>query len=318
MVSANEPRSVPISGPWARSRLLLQRCCLVEFLVLVVLHLVINVCFLRANQFPFSPWHPDDFSTLSFSSWSQLGVFWIRPVSTYLYVILSILGQDWFFAAVNVLMVLYPLLMFLFALELFRFERRWTTAYWATLVAFGVVIFSLSAMPRLARHLGLVTDLSSCTLGVAACMCVLRALSTSGGRSLCYSAAAIVLDLASGLAKEDFLHIPLALAGILILRNMRLRQSWRPKLTELGLLMALAISVAGVFLYNRHFQNPHTNGGRHYTIDLSPGSLWTTFLTSHRLLDDAKLIERLSVAAAVAVMLLWRKSALPMLVLIAT
>jgi len=86
-------------------------------------YVLIQFVFLPDNTFLSFPVHHDDYAILSHTSSNDLRLRPIRPVSSFVLAVLSMMGIDVFYTALHVMTVLYITLVLALLLELFDMRK---------------------------------------------------------------------------------------------------------------------------------------------------------------------------------------------------
>ena len=254
-------------------------------LAYVFLHFVV----MPGNRLVSFPVHHDDYNNLAHTR-IALRMPLVRPVSTLALVLLSCAGITTYYLALHALTVSYVFLVFVFVIRFFevRSVRLVQVACAAT------VVFSFEHVVEYYKYTGLITNLVSANLGVAAFLCVLQYCRTNRWLALLLG---LLFSAGSLLAKEDFiLAILLVPAAAAFVGGER--SAWKRGLFVVAILAVLSAVAYGVFVAHNPFVASHSGT---YKSVFSPSSLAATtvrYLTFSRVTSAGSAIQVLSLAMA--------------------
>lgn len=265
-------------------------------------YVLIQFVFLPDNTFLSFPVHHDDYANLSHTS-NDLRLRPIRPVSSFVLAVLSMMGIDVFYTALHVMTVLYITLVLALLLDLFDMRKP----NFVLLVGMAIPIMSFESLVEYTKYTGMITSLVSGVLGVCAMALLLRAFTVPDALRL-KLVAGLVLSVLSLLAKEDFILAILLMCGWFgLVGPLLLRRQCR---TASVAAIVLALATIAFFLHNRFVvQSPFTGStGGTYSAIYTPASLAKTAWNYLTITILASIVSAIQCGAVVLVALLNRRA----------
>jgi hypothetical protein len=217
------------------------------------------------------PVHHDDFTTLG----NDLGWYWLwpRPVFFAVSVALGVAGASLLYVSLHLFVIAYAALSLLLLRKLLDAPRM--PLLFSVLLAAATLSFEKTV--EYTKYAGLLTNLLSGTLGVAA-MCLMASASeesSARSRRRWWSLLSIWgLLVLSFWSKEDFVAPAAALALYLAWEAVRRRTG---AIWWLVLAAGVILAAGGLVAYNHMVQSPYTQSGAGtYKPDFSPVSISRT------------------------------------------